>query len=114
MDAFFLPVLSHFQNGNFWTASGGILRYRVLPEEDALTAEVWEGPWSYQDSQVEEKRSFPMSEEGLEALRRWLADWRTAMDARPKRSLDETIRLRDELRARRAAEQAGAAGEAGK
>ena len=21
----FLPVLSHFENGNFWTASGGVL-----------------------------------------------------------------------------------------
>ena len=32
----FLPVLSHFENGNFWTASGGRMRYRVDPvkEED--------------------------------------------------------------------------------
>ena len=26
----FLPVLSHFENGNFWTASGGALRYKVV------------------------------------------------------------------------------------
>ena len=40
----FLPVLSHFENGNFWTASGGALRCRVEPdtgENPRLTAQVW-------------------------------------------------------------------------
>ena len=44
----FLPVLSHFENGNFWTASGGALRSQVVPEtgeSPRLTAAVWEGPW---------------------------------------------------------------------
>ena len=84
----FLPVLSHFENGNFWTASGGALRYKVVPdtgESPRLTAEVWEGPWRYQDSTVEETKEFPLSEEGLEELRGWLARWRTEMNARPKR-----------------------------
>lgn len=65
----FLPVLSHFENGNFWTASGGRMRYRVDPvkEEDvwaALEAQVWEGPWNLVDSTVEETVRFPLSEEG--------------------------------------------------
>ena len=86
----FLPVLSHFENGNFWTASGGALRYKVVPdtgESPRLTAEVWEGPWRYQDSTVEETKEFPLSEEGLEELRGWLARWRTEMNARPKKTL---------------------------
>ena len=73
----FLPVLSHFENGNFWTASGGALRYKVVPdtgESPRLTAEVWEGPWRYQDSTVEETKEFPLSEEGLEELRTVLDD----------------------------------------
>ena len=73
----FLPVLSHFENGNFWTASGGALRYKVVPdtgESPRLTAEVWEGPWRYQDSTVEETKEFPLSEEGLEELRAVLDD----------------------------------------
>ena len=64
----FLPVLSHFENGNFWTASGGALRYKVVPdtgESPRLTAEVWEGPWRYQDSTVEERqRNFPSVRRG--------------------------------------------------
>ena len=66
MEDFFLPVLSHFQNENFWTASAGALRYRVTPREEGLAAEVWEGPWRYEDSRVEETRTFPLSDEGLE------------------------------------------------
>ena len=54
MEDFFLPVLSHFQNENFWTASAGALRYRVTPREEGLAAEVWEGPWRYEDSRLPE------------------------------------------------------------
>ena len=106
----FLPVLSHFENGNFWTASGGALRYKVVPdtgESPRLTAEVWEGPWRYQDSTVEETKEFPLSEEGLEELRGWLARWRTEMNARPKKTLEETLAARA---ARRAELEAAAVG----
>ena len=90
----FLPVLSHFENGNFWTASGGALRCRVEPdtgENPRLTAQVWEGPWSLRDSRVEETQEFPLTEEGLEALRAWLLRWRETMA--------EAIAARDARRA---------------
>ena len=106
----FLPVLSHFENGNFWTASGGALRYKVVPdtgESPRLTAEVWEGPWRYQDSTVEETKEFPLSEEGLEELRGWLARWRTEMNARPKKTLEETLAARAARRAELEAASAG-------
>ena len=112
-ETIFLPVLSHFENKNFWTASGGRMRYRVDPvkgdEENppSLTAQVWEGPWRLQDSRVEETGTFPITEEGLEQLRAWLLDWQRAINARPERSLAETIRARDARRAELEA-QAGA------
>ena len=104
MDELFLPVLSHFENGNFWTTSAGALCCRVDPvkEEDAWTgldAQVWEGPWSLADSRVEETRRFPLTGEGLEELRAWLTAWREEMNARPKKTLAETIAARDARRA---------------
>lgn len=112
MEKIFLPVLSHFQNGNFWTASGGRMRCQVVPggDGDCLTAQVWEGPWNHDDSPIEEERQFPLGEEGLEALRDWLAGWQEQINARPARTLAETIRARDEFRARQAAAQAEAGG----
>ena len=95
MAELFLPVLSHFQNKNPWSASAGRLRYRILPtvaEQEAdsfLTAEVWEGPWAYEFSTVEETKTFPLSAEGLTALPPWLVEWADKVNARPKRSMAE-------------------------
>lgn len=97
MPDFFLPVLSHFQNKNPWTASEGRMRCKVLPtlseapEESTLTAEVWEGPWAYEFSTVEEKQTFPLTAEGLDALRAWLTSWYETIQARPRRTLEEDI-----------------------
>lgn len=97
MADFFLPVLSHFQNGNPWSASAGRLRYRILPDVEAatLTAEVWEGPWAYEYSTAEETKLFPLTQEGLEQLPDWLETWRQAVEARPPRSLEENAQRRD-------------------
>lgn len=95
MAELFLPVLSHFQNKNPWSASAGRLRYRILPtvagEEGGgtLTVEVWEGPWAYEFSTVEETRTFPLSEEGLEALPSFLLRWAETVNARPRRTMAE-------------------------
>ena len=108
MDDLFLPVLSHFENGNFWTASGGRMRYRVDPdtgEAPHLTAQVWEGPWSLADSPVEETVQFPLSEAGLEELRAWALRWRERINARPNKTLAETVAARDAFRAAKAAEE---------
>ena len=108
MDDLFLPVLSHFENGNFWTASGGRMRYRVDPEpgeEPQLAARVWEGPWSLADSPVEETVQFPLSEAGLEELRAWVLRWRERINARPNKTLAETVAARDAFRAARGADQ---------
>ena len=93
MEEFFLPVLSHFQNGNAWTASSGRLRYKLVPGEETIAAEVWEGPFCYELSQVEEQRDFPLSEEGLEELRAWIAVWGETINARPPKTLAQTLGL---------------------
>ena len=107
MAELYLPVLSHFQNGNFWTASDGRMRYRVDPEEDNLAAQVWEGPWGYEFSTVEEKRYFPLSEEGLKEIAGWAEEWSARINARPARTLEETIAMRDAVLRQKEAEKAG-------
>ena len=94
MEACFLPVLSHFQNANAWTGSGGRLRYQLVPEGEEINAQVWEGPFCLELSTVEEARAFPLSEAGLEDLRSWLAGWEETVNSRPPRSLAETLELR--------------------
>ena len=105
MDELFLPVLSHFQNGNFWTASAGRMNYRVTPSEDKLTAEVWEGPWCYLLSRVEEQMEFPLDEDGLKLLSGWAAHWQEEINARPRPSMADTLAARDAVRAQQAEQE---------
>lgn len=99
MEALFLPVLSHFQNENTWTASVGALRYRVTPGTEDLTVEVWQGPWCYELSRVEAGESFPLTDEGIEAVGAWVQEWAVKMNARPRETLAETIARRDAVAA---------------
>ena len=88
-----------YQSGNVFLGSDRRLRYQIVPGEDILTAEAWEGPWSYQLSQVEERKEFPLDEAGLQALGEWITKWSADINARPPRSLADTIQARDARRA---------------
>ncbi len=101
MAELFLPVLSHFQNKNVWLASDGRLRFQITPGE-GLAAEIWEGPWCYELSRVEETNTFPMDEEGIIALRAWLGQKAAEVNARPKRSMSENLERRVEPAAKEA------------
>ena len=98
MAQLFLPVLSHFQNKNPWSASAGRMRCRILPdvEQETLTVEVWEGPWSREFSTVELTETFPLSPEGLDALPAWLDARQRDINARPHRTLEENIARKTE------------------
>lgn len=89
MEELYLPVLSHFENGNTWIASIARLRFQLTPKEGTLSAEAWEGPWSYEFSTVEATADFPQTEEGLAALRLWLTRQADQINARPPRTLAE-------------------------
>lgn len=96
MPELYLPVLSHFQNKNTWLASVGRFRFKVTPGEDTLSAEIWEGPWAYDFSHVEETKVFPLEDEGIEALRLWLPEKAAEINARPKRTLAEEMARREQ------------------
>lgn len=70
----FLPTLSHWEFGNGWSGSWGNACFQVRPEEGALCAELWTGPLCRAMSTVEEAARFPVNEDGIEQLRRWLEE----------------------------------------
>ncbi len=39
-----------------------------------MTAEVWHGAFCYKKSTMEDEKTFPLSHEGLEAMRTWLLE----------------------------------------
>ena len=84
MAEIFLPTLHTFAMKNTFTGSCGALRFKIVPKVEMLTpkevdmekstifAEFWHGALCYEKSQIEGQATFPMSEEGREALRSWL------------------------------------------
>ena len=43
-------------------------------EASTITAEYWHGLFAYEKSEMEGSETFPMSEEGREAMRAWLEE----------------------------------------
>ena len=85
-DEVYLPVLHHFENGNVFTGSLGLLRYKITPNvvmknakevdlgASSIRAEYWHGQLCYAKSDIEGEATFPMSPEGREAMRLWLTE----------------------------------------
>lgn len=69
----FLPTLSSMEHGNVWTGSRKNARWRIVPADGVMNVEVWPGPLCYECSQVADTAQFPVSEEGIDQLRSWLA-----------------------------------------
>ncbi len=88
MPEIYLPTLHTFENDNIFTGSCGALRFRIRPEvvksdpkakeidaaASSIRCELWHGELCYELSAIELERTFPMSEEGREEMRRWLEE----------------------------------------
>lgn len=84
MAELFIPTLHSFAMNNTFTGSLGSLRFRVVPkvvmktpkevdfEASSIFAEYWHGLYCYEKSEMEGEVTFPMSEDGRNALIQWL------------------------------------------
>ena len=80
----FIHTLHTFAMENPFTGSCGLFRFRIVPNgvkatpkevdfsASTLTAEYWHGPFCYEKSTVEERRDFPLTEEGRAEMKAWL------------------------------------------
>ena len=84
MEELFIPTLHTFAMKNLFTGSYGQLRFRIKPDvvmatpkevdfsQSTIFVEYWHGLYCYEKSEMEGSETFPMSEEGREAMIRWL------------------------------------------
>lgn len=66
---FELRPLIYFQNKNSFLGSKGRLRFKIVPDGDLLHLYTWTTGLCFEKSDVGEPVDFPMTEEGLQALR---------------------------------------------
>ena len=84
MSELFLPTLHTFAMNNIFTGSLGAFRFRAKPnvimatpkevdfEQSTILAEYWHGPYCYEKSEMEGSETFPMTQEGRQAMLDWL------------------------------------------
>ncbi|MBO5953975.1 MAG: hypothetical protein J6Q53_07660 [Oscillospiraceae bacterium] len=84
MEELFVPTLHTFAMNNIFTGSSGLFRFRAVPnivklnpkevdmENSSIHVEYWHGLFCYEKSQMEGAQTFPMSEEGRQAMKAWL------------------------------------------
>lgn len=86
MAELYLPTVHAFAMNNVFTGSCGMLRFRAAPnvvmatakevdfEASSITLEYWHGLFCYEKSEIEGSESFPMSEEGRQAMLKFLEE----------------------------------------
>jgi len=84
MEDLFIPTLHTFAMKNLFTGSYGMLRFRIKPEvvmatpkevdfsQSTMFAEYWHGLYCYEKSEMEGSETFPLTEEGRQAMVDWL------------------------------------------
>lgn len=84
MPELFLPTLHTFAMNNIFTGSLGLFRFRAKPnvvmatakevdfEQSSIFVEYWHGLYCNEKSQMEGQETFPMTEEGRQAMLQWL------------------------------------------
>ena len=81
----YLPTLHTFAMNNIFTGSAGALRFKLTPQvvmggrevdmaKSTIRAELWHGPFCYEKSEIEQEKTFPMSEEGRTQMLAWLEE----------------------------------------
>ena len=84
MDELFIPTLHTFAMNNIFTGSCGLFRFRAAPkvvmktpkevdfDASAIYVQFWHGLYCYEKSEMEGEETFPMTEEGRLAMKKWL------------------------------------------
>ena len=84
MDDFFIPTLHTFAMNNVFTGSHGNFRFKITPniqkktpkevdfEASTMLAEYWHGLYCYEESTIEDQKSFPLTDAGREEMLQWL------------------------------------------
>ena len=86
MAELFIPTLHNFAMNNIFTGSCGLFRFRAKPNvvmatpkevdfsQSTIDVEYWHGLFCYEKSEMEGKETFPLTDEGREAMIQWLKE----------------------------------------
>ena len=86
MEELYIPTLHTFAMKNLFTGSFGKFRFRIKPnvvmatakevdfEASTMFVEYWHGLFCYEKSEMEGSETFPLTDEGRQAMIDWLKE----------------------------------------
>ena len=86
MEELYIPTLHTFAMKNLFTGSFGMFRFRIKPnvvmatakevdfEASTMFVEYWHGLFCYEKSEMEGSETFPLTDEGRQAMIDWLKE----------------------------------------
>lgn len=69
-----LPGLLYFQNGGVFKGSKGNIRFIIKPTDDRIIVQMWQGPYCYEKSEMEDESQFELNDNGRCAMVEWLTE----------------------------------------
>lgn len=67
-----IPGLEYFVNHNIYSGSKGKFNFKIFPGDGEMIVKVWTGSFCLDCSEVDEERSFPISDEGYQQMAVWV------------------------------------------
>ena len=70
----FLPSMAHWTYGNNWSGSAGTVRFFVTTSSENMLVDMWDEDVCHELAQIKSSAEFPVTEAGLEEMRRWIVE----------------------------------------
>ncbi len=71
-EIFDLRRLYYYESGNIFTGSLNNFNYKITPDKDEITAEIWHGTLCSELAEIELKKKFKLDEDGFSEMIKWL------------------------------------------
>lgn len=69
---FDIPAIYYFEAGNIFTGSKETLNFKIIPDKENLTIQIWHGFICSDLAEIEDTKTFLLSESGHHEMLDWL------------------------------------------
>ncbi len=73
-EIFDMRNLYYYQCGNIFTGSLNGFNYKIIPDKEEATVQIWHGNLCSELAEIEQEKTFKLDDEGFKELVNWLED----------------------------------------
>ena len=69
---FDISKFDYFRFGNIYTGSNGLFNFRIVPDKETMSVQIWIGQLCFQKSEALLTSEFPLSPDGYQSMCDWI------------------------------------------